>query len=86
MSDIPVMWMNRLSGPMPDVAVAAALAHGELVQDRTYPERREDVRRDLQTELAPDRPGLVVDRVAEIDLAAHDHGDELVGARRTTAV
>ena len=70
---------EQIVGPDPDVVVDAALAHGELVQDRTYPERREDVRRNLQTELASDRPGLRVDRRPEVDLAAHDHRDELVG-------
>src|SRR5262252_7535496 len=50
-SDIPVIWMNKLSG------VHAALTYRELVQDRTYRERREDVCRNLQAELAPDRPG-----------------------------
>src|SRR5262249_42875269 len=44
-----------------------------------YPERRENVRRNLQTELAPDRPGLRVDRRPKVDLAPHDHSDELVG-------
>ncbi len=57
----------------------ATLALGELVQDRANPERRQDVRRDLEFELAPDRPGLLVDLRPEIDLAAHDHGDELIG-------
>ena len=56
------MWMNRLSGPSPMLLLTAALAHGEQVQDRAYPERGEDVRRNLQTELAPDLPGLLVDR------------------------
>ena len=37
------------------------------------------MRRNLQAELAPDRPGLRVGR--QVDLAAHDHGDELVGRR-----
>src|SRR6516162_7248335 len=70
---------EQVVGPDPDVLIDATLAHGELVQDRAYLEWREDVRRYLQTELAPDRPGLRVDRRPEIDLAAHDHRTELVG-------
>jgi hypothetical protein len=35
------------------------------------------VRGNLQTELAPDYPSLLV--VWKVDLAAHDHRDELVG-------
>jgi len=35
------------------------------------------MRRNLEPELAPDLPGLLV--VRKVDLAAHDHGDELVG-------
>ena len=54
------MWMNRLSGPMPmSCRCRRPVPGGELVQDRADAERREDVRRDLQAELAPDRPGLV---------------------------
>src|SRR5215831_7243661 len=64
---------EQVVGADPDIAIDAALAHSELVQDRPYPERREDVRRNLQTELASDRPG------PEVNLTAHDHCDELVG-------
>ena len=56
-SDMPVMWMNRLSGPIP-MWPCAARSSGERVEGRADAERREDVRRDLQAELAPDRPGL----------------------------
>src|SRR5690349_21104889 len=70
---------EQIVGADPDIVIDAALTQSELVQDRPYPERREDVRRNLQTELAPDRPGLRVDRRPEVDLAAHDHRDELVG-------
>ena len=63
-----------------DVAVAAR-SSGELVKNRPDAERREDMRRDLQAELAPDGPGLVGRRVAEVDLAAHDHVHELVARR-----
>ena len=38
---------EQIVGPNPDVVIDAALAHSELVQDRAYPERREDVRRNL---------------------------------------
>src|SRR5437764_3639904 len=69
---------EQVIGADPDVVIDPALAHGELVQDRAYPEGREDVGRNLQAELAPDRPGLRVGRRPEIDFAAHDHGDELV--------
>jgi hypothetical protein len=69
---------EQIIGPDPDVVIDAALSRSELVEDRPYPERREDVRRNRQTELAPDRPGLRVGRRPEIDLAAHDHSDELV--------
>ena len=77
-SDIPVMWMNRLSGPSPMSLLTPPVPCGEIVQDRADPERREDVRRNLETELAPDLPGLRVGRFPQVDLAAHDHVDELV--------
>jgi hypothetical protein len=70
---------EQIVGPKPDVMVAAALARGQLVEDRTYPERRKDVRRNRQTELAPDLPRLFVDCIPKVDFAAHDHRDELVG-------
>ena len=54
---------------------------GEVVEDRADAERRQDVRRDLEAELAADRPGLAVGRLPEIDLAAHDHVDEFVARR-----
>src|SRR6266700_1276266 len=56
----------------------AALALGQLVQDRANPEWGQDVRRDLEAELAPDGPGLLICLRPKVDLAAHDHGDELV--------
>ena len=61
-----------------DVVVDAARACGEVVHDRANAERRQDMRRDLEVELAADRPGLGVRRVAQVDLAAHDHVDELI--------
>src|SRR5580704_11235914 len=61
----------------PDVAVAAR-SGSERVQDRADAEWREDMRCNLQTKLPPDGPGLVGGRIAEIDLAAHDHVDEAV--------
>ena len=51
----------------------AARAFARTIHDRADAEWREDVRRDLETELAPDRPGLLRGRVTEIDFAAHDH-------------
>ena len=69
---------EQVVGSEPDVVVDAAGAGGEVVEDRADAERREDVCRDLKSELAPDRPCLGIGRLAEIDLAAHDHGDELV--------
>ena len=39
---------EQIVGSEPDVVVDAALAPGEQVQDRTDPERREDVRRNLE--------------------------------------
>ena len=82
MSDIPVMWMNRLSDP--SRCVAGRRAGGKIVEDRADAERRQDVRRDLKSELAPDRPCLGVGRLAEIDLAAHDHGGRADRSRRTS--
>src|SRR5437016_5782232 len=35
--------------------------------------------RDRNADIAPDRPCLSVGRLSDIDLAAHYHGDELVG-------
>ena len=51
---------------------------GELIEDRADPERRQDVRRDLQAELASEGPGRPRRRVAQIDLAAHHHRDERI--------
>jgi hypothetical protein len=36
------------------------------------------MRGDLQVELPAERPRLLCGRVAEIDLAAHHHADELI--------
>src|SRR5215475_533618 len=69
---------EQVVGADPDVVIDAALTDSQLVEDRTYPERREYVRGDLQTELPPDRPGLRVGRRPEINLAAHNHRDKLV--------
>ena len=69
---------EQVVGSEPDIVAGATGAGGEVVQDRTHAERRKDVRRDLQPELAPDRPCLGVGRFAKVDLAAHDHGGELV--------
>src|ERR1700681_4805894 len=70
---------EQVVGTEPDVATGrAALALGEQVQDGSDPKRREDVSRNLETERSPDLPGLCVGRSAKVDLAAHDHGDELV--------
>ena len=60
MSDMPVMWMNRLSGPIPILWLLPPRSGGERVHDRADAERREDVRRNLEVELAPDRPGRLV--------------------------
>jgi hypothetical protein len=65
----------------PDILAGASPTLGKLIKDRRDAEGREDVRRDLQVELAPDRPGLRVGRCPQIDLAAHDHVDELVRGR-----
>jgi len=55
---------KQIVGPDPDIALAAALPLREQVEDRPDPERREDVRRDLQAELASDRSGLFVNRIS----------------------
>ena len=83
-SDMPVMWMNRLSGPIP-MWPLPPVPCGERIHDRADAERREDVRRDLQTELTPDGPGLLGGRIPKVDLAAHDHGGRADRSRRTTA-
>src|SRR5262245_27652075 len=57
----------------------APLVLGECVQDGSDAEGREDVRRYLEAELAPDCPGRLVVLRPKVGLAAHDHGDELVG-------
>ncbi len=62
----------------PDIVLAASHPRGERVHGRADTERRENVRRDLETEVSTDRPGLLGRRIPEIDLAAHDHMDELV--------
>ena len=70
---------EQVVGSDPDVVVDAAGTRGEVVQDRADAERRQDVRRDLDVELATDPPGLAVGRLPEIDLAAHDEADERIG-------
>src|SRR5256884_4323519 len=74
--DIPVMWMNRLSGPSPMSLLRPAVPSAR--SSRIGRIRREDVRRNLETELAPDLPRLCVGQFAQVDLAAHDHVDELI--------
>ena len=71
------MWTKQVVGSEPQGAAVAALAFGKQIQGRADTERGEDVRGNLQTELTPDNPGLLVAR--KVDLAAHDHRDELVG-------
>ena len=80
MSDIPVMWMNRLSGPIPIVAVGRrvpALASSSKIGRMPNGERM------CAAIWRPSWRPIVQDwsvvGVAEIDLAAHDHVDELVG-------
>src|SRR2546429_273249 len=51
---------------------------GERIENRTDAEGRKNVRRDLQAELAPYPPRVVGALIAEINLAAHDHVDELI--------
>jgi hypothetical protein len=51
---------EQVVGPQPDVVVDASLSLGKEVQDRTDPEWGEDMRCDLETELAPDPPGIGV--------------------------
>src|SRR5258708_19744469 len=70
---------EQVVGPEPERAAVPTLALGEQVQGGANAERREDMRRDLEPELAPDLPSFLVAR--KVDLAAHDHGDELVGRR-----
>ena len=69
---------EEVVGPEADVVVDAARAGGEVVENRPDAEGRQDVRRDLQTELASDLPRLRVGRLAEVHLATHDHVDQLV--------
>ncbi len=71
--------------PDADIVLVAAGAGGEVVHDRANAERRQNVRGNLQVELPSQRPRLLGGRVAQIDLAAHHHGDELV-VRREVAV
>jgi hypothetical protein len=57
-----------------------ALAHLVLGNaSRIEDEPREDVGRNLKAELAPDLPGLGVDRGSEIHLPAHNHVNKLAG-------
>ena len=69
----PIAQLLELHG---GVAAVTALALGQQVQRGADAEGREDVRRDLQAQIAPDLPGFFVAR--QINLAAHDHADELV--------
>src|SRR6185295_14805119 len=52
---------------------------GERVERRAHAERGQDMRRNLEAELAPDLPGRL--EVRQVDLTTHDHGDELVIGR-----
>jgi hypothetical protein len=68
----------------PQRTAVATLALSEQVQGRTDAERGKDVSRNLQTELATDHPGLLVTR--QIDLAAHNHRDKLVGRGKVLVI
>jgi hypothetical protein len=67
----------RHPGDVDEQVVGSELVSGgEIVKGRSHAERADDVRRNDQAELPPDRPGRPEAR--KVDLAAHDHGDELV--------
>ena len=72
------MWMNRLSGPMPDVAVAARCRRRASSRIGRMPNGERMCAAIWRSSCAPDLPGLVGRRIAKIDLAAHDHVNELV--------
>ena len=76
MSDIPVIWTKRLSGPSPKVPLSPPLPWARRSKVGRIPNGERISRRDLETELAPDQPGLLVAR--KVDLATHGHRDELV--------
>jgi hypothetical protein len=68
------------AGHVDEQIVGAELpGRGELVERLAHPERAHHMRRDRQVELAADLPGPLVAR--QVDLSAHDHGDELVVGR-----
>ena len=60
-----------------EVVGTELVAASEIVEGWPHPEAADDVRRDLQTKLAADRPSPV--ESWQIDLPAHDHCDELIG-------
>src|SRR5260370_40381390 len=67
---------EQVVGSEPQRATVAAVALGEPVEGRAHAERGQDMRRNLETEMAPDLPGLLVAR--KVNFAAHDPGGELV--------
>ena len=75
-SDIPVMWMNRLSGPSPSLPLSPPWPWASRSKVGRMPNGERMCAAIWRPELASDLPGLLVAR--KVDLAAHDHGDELV--------
>ncbi|CDZ70705.1 Hypothetical protein NGAL_HAMBI2610_23080 [Neorhizobium galegae bv. orientalis] len=67
---MPVMWMKMLSGPN--------FPAGQLVEDRLHAERADHMQGDRNAEFAAERPGFLME--GQIDLAAHDHGQQPVVA------
>ena len=69
------------SGHVYENAVLAEFAgFGEFVESRLHSERGDDMERDREAKLAPNFPRALI--AWQIDLAAHEHREQLVGRRK----
>ena len=69
------------AGHMDEKAIRAELSGGrERVESRLHSKGADDMQGDRQVQFAPDFPRVLVAR--QIDLAAHEHAEQLVGRRK----
>ena len=80
-SDMPVMWMNRLSGPIPMLPLRRPCPAASSSKIGRMPNGERMCAAICRPSWRPIVQDWSVRRIAEIDLAAHDHVDELVARR-----
>ena len=79
-SDIPVMWMNRLSGPMPRLLPMPPVPAARSSRIGRIPNGDRMCAAIWRPILTSDVQAARVGRLPEIDLAAHDEADKIVDA------